>query len=189
MKVLNSLEGKTFLVDKNSCSVFHENLIRSRFRIKDNIDPCYSYKNIKNKIEIKNIVKTHIYDGVALTKFLYWIKNLKKLNLTEFSVEKKLEFFRRRNKLYKYPSFNTIVGSGPNGSIIHYRANKYTNRKIKEDLLLIDSGGQYNFGMTDVTRTMSFKQNQNIKNIYTKVLKGHIAVVTVILVQILMDLI
>ena len=180
LKVLNSLEGKTFLVDKNSCSVFHENLIRSRFRIKDNIDPCYSYKSIKNKTEIKNIVKTHIYDGVALTKFLYWIKNLKKLNLTEFSVEKKLEFFRRRNKLYKYPSFNTIVGSGPNGSIIHYRANKYTNRKIKkEDLLLIDSGGQYNFGTTDVTRTISLsKQNQNIKNIYTKVLKGHIAVVT-----------
>ena len=180
LKVLNSLEGKTFLVDKNSCSVFHENLIRSRFRIKDNIDPCYSYKSIKNKTEIKNIVKTHIYDGVALTKFLYWIKNLKKLNLTEFSVEKKLEFFRRRNKLYKYPSFNTIVGSGPNGSIIHYRANKYTNRNIKkEDLLLIDSGGQYNFGTTDVTRTISLsKQNQNIKNIYTKVLKGHIAVVT-----------
>ena len=180
LKVLNSLEGKTFLVDKNSCSVFHENLIRSRFQIKDNIDPCYSYKSIKNKTEIKNIVKTHIYDGVALTKFLYWIKNLKKLNLTEFSVEKKLEFFRRRNKLYKYPSFNTIVGSGPNGSIIHYRANKYTNRKIKkEDLLLIDSGGQYNFGTTDVTRTISLsKQNQNIKNIYTKVLKGHIAVVT-----------
>jgi len=82
------------------------------------------------------------------------------------------------NKNFLYPSFDTIAGSGKNGAIIHYRARKKTCRLVrKKDILLIDSGGQYKYGTTDVTRTICFsKQSQNIKNIYTKVLKGHIAV-------------
>ena len=79
-----------------------------------------------------------------------------------------------------YPSFGTIAGSGPNGAIVHYRATKKTNRTInKKDLFLCDSGGQYKYGTTDVTRTISLgEQSKKIKNIFTLVLKGHIAVAT-----------
>ena len=122
--------------------------------------------------------KAHIEDGVALTKFLYWIKKSRIEKLDELKIEKKLENFRRKNKNYLYPSFNTIAGSGPNGAIIHYRANNKSNRKIKpSDIFLCDSGGQYKYGTTDVTRTVCFETPKNrIKNIFTRVLKGHIAV-------------
>jgi Xaa-Pro aminopeptidase len=82
------------------------------------------------------------------------------------------------NKNYLYPSFDTIAGSGENGAIVHYRAKKENCRTInKKDIFLCDSGGQYKYGTTDVTRTICFsKSSQNIKNIFTKVLKGHIAV-------------
>ena len=85
-----------------------------------------------------------------------------------------------KNKNYLYPSFNTIAGSGPNGAIIHYRSNKASNRKLnKNELLLLDSGGQYKWGTTDVTRTICFsKVPKKIKELYTRVLKGHIAVAT-----------
>ena len=77
-----------------------------------------------------------------------------------------------------YPSFDTIAGSGPNGAIIHYRSDKFSNRKLrKDDLLLVDSGGQYKWGTTDVTRTVCFSNVSNkVKDIFTRVLKGHIAV-------------
>ena len=135
-------------------------------------------KSLKNKTEIKNMINAHIEDGVALTKFLYWIKNLKKNILTEKKIEKKLESFRKRNKNYLYPSFDTIAGSGPNGAVIHYRSDKFSNRELKkDDLLLLDSGGQYKWGTTDVTRTVCFSNVSNtVKNIFTRVLKGHIGV-------------
>ena len=84
------------------------------------------------------------------------------------------------NKNFLYPSFDTIAGSGGNGAIVHYRAKKNNCRIInKKDLFLCDSGGQYRYGTTDVTRTICFSnQSENIKNIFTKVLKGHIAVAT-----------
>ena len=86
--------------------------------------------------------------------------------------------FRKKNKNFKFLSFPTISGSGPNGSIIHYKATNDTNRVLnKGDIYLVDSGGQYEFGTTDVTRTISLKNyNLRIKNIFTRVLKGHIAV-------------
>jgi len=178
VKIINSLKGKSFSIDKNSCSIFNKNIILSKFSILNEIDPCYSLKAIKNKIEIKNIVNAHIADGVALTKFLYWMKTKKKFNFTEMDAEKKLEKFRKKNVNFLYPSFNTIAGSGPNGAIIHYRANNNSNRKInKKDIFLCDSGGQYKYGTTDVTRTICFsKPSKKIKNIFTRVLKGHIAV-------------
>ena len=178
VKVIHSLKGGSFSIDKNSCSIFNKNIILSNFNILNEIDPCYSLKAIKNKIEIKNMINAHIADGAALTKFLYWIKNKKKFNLTELDAEKKLEKFRKKNINFLYPSFNTIAGSGPNGAIIHYRANNKSNRKInKKDIFLCDSGGQYKYGTTDVTRTICFsKPSTKIKNIFTRVLKGHIAV-------------
>ena len=177
-KILNSLKGKSFCIDGKSCSVLNENLIKSKFNIKNRIDPIYDLKSIKNNIEIKNMVNAHIEDGIALTKFLYWIKNSNIKNLDEIKVEKKLENFRKKNKNFLYPSFSTIAGSGPNGAIIHYRSNKVSNRKLnKEHLLLVDSGGQYKWGTTDVTRTISFnKPKRKLKELYTRVLKGHIAV-------------
>ena len=179
-EVLNKLDKGNIIIDNLSCSIYNENLIKSKFKIVSNIDPIYGLKSIKNKREIQGMVKSHILDGVALTKFIYWIKNENIKKITEISAEKKLEKFRSLNKDYIYPSFNTIAGSGPNGAIVHYRATKKSNRTVrKKDLLLCDSGGQYKYGTTDVTRTLCFsKQSNNIKNIYTKVLKGHIAVVS-----------
>ena len=177
--IISKLSGKNFCIDSLTCSIFYQSLIKSRFKITSNNDPCYYLKSIKNKTEINNTKKAHIHDGVALTKFLYWIKHHSLKNLDEKKAEKKLEYFRKKNKFYLYPSFNTIMGSGPNSAIIHYRSNKKTNRKInKKDILLCDSGGQYKYGTTDVTRTICFdKPKNNIKNIFTRVLKGHIAVI------------
>ncbi len=176
-KILN-LKGKNFTIDNNSCSIYFENIINSKFKINYRKDPIYFLKAIKNKTEIDNMKKVHIFDGVALTKFLYWIKNINKKKITEIDAEKKLENFRKINKNFLYPSFDTIAGSGKNGAIVHYRAKKESCRTINHrDLFLCDSGGQYRFGTTDVTRTICFsKQNKNIKNIFTYVLKGHIAV-------------
>jgi len=136
------------------------------------------FKAIKNKKEIKNMINAHISDGLALTKFLYWIKNINKKKITEFDAQNKLEQFRKKNKDYLFPSFNTIAGAGSNGAIIHYRATKRSNKIIKKnDIFLCDSGGQYKFGTTDVTRTICFSNPKKmIKNIFTRVLKGHISV-------------
>ena len=177
-QILSSLKGKSFGIDNKTCSLFNENLINSKYIIKNRTDPIYKLKSIKNSIEIKNMKDVHIQDGVAVTKFLFWIKNTKIDKLDEIKVEKKLESFRKQSKNFLFPSFSTIAGSGPNGAIIHYRSNKKSNRKLKKNhLLLLDSGGQYKWGTTDVTRTISFnKPNKKIKELYTRVLKGHIAV-------------
>ena len=176
--LINKLNGKSFIIDNKSCSIFYENIIKSKFKILDKDDPIYKLKSIKNFQEIKHTIEAHKKDGLALTKFIYWIKNINKKSITEVEAQNKLEKFRKLNKDYLFPSFNTIAGSGSNGAIVHYRANTKTTRKIdKKDLLLIDSGGQYSYGTTDVTRTISFKdQKKSIKNAYTNVLKGHIAV-------------
>ncbi len=177
---ISKLKGNSFIIDENTCSIYFENLIKSKFKIKQREDPIYHFKSIKNKTEISHMIKSHIFDGAALTKFLYWMKNTNKKKITEVQAQNKLEKFRKQNKNYLYPSFDTIAGTGKNGAIVHYRA-KLNNCRIirKKDIFLCDSGGQYKYGTTDVTRTLCFsKQSQNIKNIYTKVLKGHIAVAT-----------
>jgi len=178
-KLINDLKGKNFIIDNKSCSIFHENIIRSKFRILNKDDPIYKLKSIKNSQEINHMIKTHKTDGLALTKFIYWIKNINKRSITEVEAQNKLEKFRKLSKDYLFPSFNTIAGSGANGAIVHYRAEIQSCKKInKNDIFLVDSGGQYNYGTTDVTRTICFaNQKQSIKNAYTNVLKGHIAVV------------
>ncbi len=177
---INNLKGNKFIIDPLTCSIKNENIIKSKFKIVFKNDPCYKLKSIKTPAEIKNMVNAHIEDGAALTKFIFWIKYKNKKKISEIDAEKKLEKFRKDNKNYLFPSFNTIAGSGPNGAIVHYRASKISNRFIKKkDIFLCDSGGQYNFGTTDVTRTICFTEQKNsIKNIFTKVLKGHIAVAT-----------
>ena len=178
-KILSKIKEKKFIVDKSTCSFYFENLISKNNQILNFGDPIYYLKAIKSKKEIENVKMVHIYDGVALTKFLFWLKkNFHKKKITEISASKKLYSFRKNNKKFKFLSFPTISGSGPNGAIIHYKPNKKTDRKLKKgDIYLVDSGGQYEFGTTDVTRTISLDHPKNrIKNIFTRVLKGHIAV-------------
>ena len=178
-KKLRNLWKNNIWLDSLSCSIHYKNLLRKKNRIIEKIDPIYFFKSIKNSTEIKNMKKSHMIDGVALTKFLFWLKkNFRKKKITEISAQKKLEGFRKMNKTYKFPSFSTISGTGPNSAIIHYKASIKSNRTLKKgDLYLVDSGGQYSFGTTDVTRTISLDNNSKfIREIYTRVLKGHIAV-------------
>ena len=178
--LIKKLKGNKFIIDPLSCSVINENIIKSKFQIINIDDPCYKLKSIKNSSEIKHMINAHIEDGVALTKFIYWIKNINKKKITEIDSQNKLKKFRKLNKNYLFPSFSTIAGTGPNAALPHYIASKKSNKTIKKsDIFLCDSGGQYKFGTTDVTRTICFsKQKNSIKDIFTKVLKGHIAVAT-----------
>ena len=173
------LEEGNFIIDNKSCSILYENIIKKRFKLLKIEDPIYKLKSIKNEQEIKHMIEAHKKDGLALTKFIYWIKNVNKKVITEVDAQNRLEKFRKLNPAYLFPSFNTIAGAGSNGAIVHYRATPKNTKKIKkQDLLLVDSGGQYKFGTTDVTRTICFsKQKKSIMNAYTNVLKGHIAVV------------
>ena len=176
--LINKLKEKNFIIDKKTCSIFYENIIKSKFKILNKNDPIYKLKSIKNSYEIDHMIQAHKKDGLALTRFIYWIKNINKKIITEVTAQNKLEEFRRLNNDYLFPSFNTIAGSGSNGAIVHYRATKKNTKKInKNDVFLCDSGGQYRYGTTDVTRTICFsKQKQSIRNAFTNVLKGHIAV-------------
>tara|TARA_B100000787_G_C16179239_1_gene290820 strand:+ start:81 stop:1775 length:1695 start_codon:yes stop_codon:yes gene_type:complete len=176
--LINKLTKKNFIIDKSTCSIFYENIIKLKFEILDKTDPIYKLKSIKNLYEINHMIEAHKKDGLALTKFIYWIKNINKKIITEVDAQNKLETFRKLNNNYLYPSFNTIAGSGSNGAIVHYRAMKKNTKNInKKDIFLCDSGGQYHYGTTDVTRTICFSEHkQKIKDIFTNVLKGHIAV-------------
>ena len=178
-KDLSNLNKRKILLDLFSCPIFFKDILKKKNYLYMKIDPIYFMKSIKNKYEINNIKKSHLIDGVALTKFLIWLKkNFKKNKISEIYAQNKLESFRKKNPMYKFPSFDTISGSGPNSSIIHYRATNKSNRILKQgDLYLVDSGGQYSFGTTDVTRTISLGNKSNyIKEVFTRVLKGHIAV-------------
>jgi Xaa-Pro aminopeptidase len=177
-EIIDQIKGVNFIIDNQSCSIFDEKIIKSRFTIINQEDPIYKLKSIKNSSEIKHMITAHKKDGLALTKFIYWIKNINKKKITEFDAQNKLEKFRKMDTDYLYPSFNTIAGTGSNGAIVHYRATKLNTKKIsKNDIFLCDSGGQYKYGTTDVTRTLCFsKPKQYIKDTFTKVLKGHIAV-------------
>ena len=176
---LSKIKNKSILLDSLTCSIYFGDILKKNNKILEFQDPVYLLKSIKTKNEIKNTIRSHIEDGAALTRFLMWLKrNYKKKNINEISAQEKLFKFRKKNKSFKFSSFPTISGSGPNGAIIHYKASKKSNRKLRRgDIYLVDSGGQYNFGTTDVTRTISLDNNDNrIKNIFTRVLKGHIAV-------------
>jgi len=183
---ISNLLNKKILIDVLTCSIFFKALISKNNLVTAKQDPIYFLKSLKNKTEIKNSIKSHIYDGAALTKFIFWLKNsFKTKKITEISAQEKLLEFRKRNKSFYSLSFPTISGSGPNGAIIHYKANKKSNRVLKKgDIYLVDSGGQYLYGTTDVTRTLSLDVNSHkIKEIFTRVLKGHIAVASYALNQ------
>ena len=176
---LRKIKRSRILIDKKTCSFYYEKNIHSSNNLINLDDPIYSLKAIKNKTEINNEKIAHLFDGIALTKFIFWLKNnYKKKKITEISAQKKLEDFKKRQKEYLYPSFNTISAFGANGAIVHYRANNKSNKQIKGDnLYLLDSGSQYFYGTTDVTRTIAIGKISNFqKKIYSNVLKAHIAV-------------
>jgi len=176
---LRKIKNSKVLIDKKTCSFYYEKNIHSSNKLIDIEDPIYLLKAIKNKTEISNTKIAHLFDGIALTKFIFWLKNnYRKTKITEVSAQNKLENYKKQNKNYLYPSFNTISGFGGNGAIVHYRSNNKTNKAIKgNNLYLLDSGSQYFYGTTDVTRTIAIGNLSNFqKKIYSKVLKGHIAV-------------
>ncbi len=174
---LQRIKSQNFLIDDLTCSIFYKNIIEKYNNISLKIDPIYFFKSQKNNIELKNTKKIHEYDGAALTKFLFWIKNnYKKRKITELNAQEKLLKFRKKFKKFKYQSFPTISSTGPNGAIVHYNASKRTNRVLEQgNIYLVDSGGQYHYGTTDVTRTISLdNKSKKIKEIFTRVLQGHL---------------
>ncbi len=178
---LKQIKKSKILIDKKTCSFDCEKNINSSNKIIKTNDPIDLLKAIKNKTEISNTKIAHLFDGIALTKLIFWLKNnYNKEKITEISAQNKLEQFKRLHKDYLYPSFNTISGFAQNGAIVHYRASHKTNKTIRgNNLYLLDSGGQYFYGTTDVTRTIAIgKISNKQKNIYSTVLKGHIAVST-----------
>ena len=178
---LKQIKKSKILIDKKTCSFDYEKNINSSNKIIKTNDPIDLLKALKNKTEISNTKIAHLFDGIALTKLIFWIKNnYNKEKITEISAQNKLEQFKKLQKDYLYPSFNTISGFAQNGAIIHYRANHKSNKTIRgNNLYLLDSGGQYFYGTTDVTRTIAIGKISNMqKHIYSTVLKGHIAVST-----------
>ena len=176
---LKKIKNSKILIDKKTCSFYYEKNIHSSNKLIDIEDPIYLLKAIKNKTEISNAKIAHLFDGIALTKFIFWLKNnYRKTKITEVSAQNKLEKYKKQNKNYLYPSFNTISGFGGNGAIVHYRSNNNTNKEIKgNNLYLLDSGSQYFYGTTDVTRTIAIGNLSSFqKKIYSYVLKSHIAV-------------
>ena len=142
-------------------------------------DPVSLLKAVKNLTEIEGTRTAHQRDAVALTRFLAWIdREAPEGHLTEIDTVEALETFRRQTGALKDVSFPTIAGTGPNGAIVHYRVTRKTNRRIVPgDLLLIDSGAQYQDGTTDVTRTIAIgSPTAEMRDRFTRVLRGHIAI-------------
>ncbi len=142
-------------------------------------DPIAPMKAVKNEIEVAGARAAQLRDGVAVTRFLAWLdREAPSGRLTEIDAVEALESFRRDTGLLKDVSFPTIAGAGPNGAIVHYRVTRKTNRRIAPgELFLINSGGQYLDGTTDITRTVAIgTPSDELRRNFTLVLKGHIAI-------------
>lgn len=143
----------------------------------DSQSPVVLMKAIKTPAEMNNIRTAHLKDGVAVTRFIYWLKhNADKENITELSAAEKLEEFRAENDTYLGPSFEPIIAYGAHGAIVHYEATEKTNVRMEpKGLCLTDTGGHYLEGTTDITRTIALgKLTQEEKTAFTLVLKGHL---------------
>lgn len=140
--------------------------------------PITGFKAVKNSAEIEGMKRCHVLDGVAMVRFLRWLSDtVKTSRITELSAEAKLEEFRAASKEFRGPSFRTIAGYQQHGAIIHYSADEQSNAVIEpKGVLLMDSGGQYIDGTTDITRTICLdaKPSDELRRAYTLVLRGHI---------------
>ncbi len=182
---LAKFRGGRVLYDGASSPIwFHQCLTEMGAQIVDGTDPCQLAKACKNAVELEGTRSAHKRDGLAVTKFLYWLDNAVAQGeaLTECGVADKLEKFRRAHGLFQEPSFATIAGSGPNGAIVHYHATEATDRALdRNSMLLLDSGAQYPDGTTDITRTIALGEpSAEMKDRFTRVLKGHIALASVV---------
>lgn len=162
----------------NAAMWFFDALHQAHATVIEDTDPCQLWKACKNPVEVAGMYAAHVRDGAALTTFLHWLAtNISKETITEISLAEKLYAFRAKNNLFQDTSFDTIAGYAGNGAIVHYHATEKSSKTLeKKSLLLLDSGGQYLDGTTDVTRTVALgTPTQNQKDHFTLVLKGHIA--------------
>jgi len=179
-KKLNSLKRTCVLCDSNSVPLWFTHILKKAgANIIEGENPCLLAKAIKNPVELQGMRNAHIRDGVAVVKLLCWLdRETQKRSVTEMEIADMLLKFRAAHKLFVEPSFPTIAGSGPNGAIVHYRVLPESNRRLKKgELMLLDSGGQYPDGTTDITRTVPVgAPTAEHKDRFTRVLKGHIAI-------------
>lgn len=166
------------LIDSSRLNYALYHSIPKNVKIIDQVNPCVLFKAMKNSTEIENIKKAHIKDGVAHTKFLYWLKtNIGKEVITELSASDKLECLRAEQDNFLWPSFGPISAYGAHAAMCHYSSSEETNCELKEgSLYLTDTGGNYMEGSTDITRTIALGNiPQKLKLHYTNVLRGNLA--------------
>jgi Xaa-Pro aminopeptidase len=166
-------DGDSVLVDPSRLNYALYNSIPEGTKVIEQMNPEVLMKAMKNDTELKNIINAHIKDGVAVTKFMYWLKkNVGKIEITEISAAEKLDSFRKEQEGYLWQSFEPICGSGEHGAIVHYAATPETNIPVTTDgLFLTDTGGGYIEGSTDITRTFAFgKITDRMKDDFTTVL-------------------
>lgn len=170
--------GKPVRLDPASAAHWFERKLGKKV-IAHGSDPCLLLKAIKNAAEIKGTRAAHRRDAVAMCRFLAWFdREAASGTLDEIGAARQLEKFRRETNRLREISFDTISGAGPHGAIVHYRVNVETNRTIgRNELYLVDSGGQYPDGTTDITRTIATgTPSRDMRLHFTLVLKGHIAI-------------
>ena len=181
---LKKLKNKNFLIDPVFLPLQIKYLILNmRLNIQTISCPIEEFKSVKNSNELNGFKVSHLKDGLAFLKLFFWLeKNLSSQHLTEITISKKLYEFRSLEETFICESFATISAFKDNGAIIHYKADKSSDKKIDKDgLYLIDSGAHYSEGTTDTTRTIKIgKVSEEMINNYTLVLKGHIAIATAI---------
>ncbi|MEO5775201.1 MAG: aminopeptidase P family protein [Sphingomicrobium sp.] len=179
---LGKLGGKTVAVDpERAVAAIFEAVDRAGAKVLAVRDPTILAKAIKNGAEIAGHRDAQVKDGAAICRFLSWVdQEAPKGGVDELTASDRLEALRREDSELKDLSFDSISGAGPNGAIVHYRSNEKTNRKLEPgSLYLIDSGGQYLGGTTDITRTVAIGEpTVEMRDRFTRVLKGHIAVAT-----------
>ncbi len=180
---MSALSGKTVIADPNTASAWHVETLKAKgATVKSIQDPVALPKAKKNAAEIASTSAAHIRDGIALAKFLHWLDTKAQSgDVDEIDAAMQLEQFRRHDNSIRDISFETISGAGSNGAVVHYRASTKTVQTLKRgSLFLVDSGGQYPDGTTDVTRTVPIGEpTQEMRERFTLVLKGHIALATV----------
>lgn len=175
--IKNIDENEVVLIDTSKVNYAIYNNIPSNVQKIEERNPSVLFKSIKNEIELKNIRNSHIKDGVAFTKFMYWLKNnIGKIEITEISATQKLEDFRREQDKFIEPSFSTIAAYKDHAAMMHYSATEESNYKLEpRDLFLVDSGGQYFDGTTDITRTIALGPiPKNVRRDFTNVVRGMI---------------
>lgn len=156
-KMATDITGHKILMEKQHINYALYNILKDKNELVDKMNPTSDAKAVKNEVEIENGKKAHIKDGVAVTRFIYWLKHhIGKERLTEMSVQDKLEEFRKEQEGYIEPSFATISAYGANAAMCHYSATKESDTVLEDHgFYLVDSGGQYYEGTTDITRTIA----------------------------------